>query len=243
MIDAPVSLRLAWWGTTWLRGRVVPDLLLDAVIGDEATHAVAPDGPGVAAQGLLVGLARLRAAGATSFGLALPVEGDPTGLGGPAAFNAAALEAGEAVVVAGADVGLVPQAVGAATTWVALPAARRPLPDVGEADRTLRLALLETAEALAALDVARWRPEVADRLMNLRHRPGLVAPDGVPARCVDLASRGLQAVEIADLALEDHGGAVSAAEITARERALRPLERAGRVALVTAGSPEVWPPH
>ncbi len=242
MIAAPVSLRLAWWGTAWLRGLVVPDLLLDAVIGGEATHAVASPAAGAPAETLLGGLASLRAAGATSFGLALPVEGDPTGLGGPRAFNTAALEAGEAVVVAGAGLGLVPLTTGAATTWVPHLADRRPLPDVGEADRGLRLALLETAEALATLDVARWRPEVADRLMNLRHGPGLVGPDGVPVRCVELAARGLQAVEIADLALADHGGTVSAAQITAREQALRPLERAGRVALVAAGSPEVWPP-
>ena len=56
------------------------------------------------------------------------------------------------------------------------------------------------------------------------------------------AARGLQAIAIVDLALEDDGGAVSAAEATAREAALRPLARAGRRALVAACSPEVWPP-
>lgn len=242
VLAAPVSLRLAWWGTSWLRGAVVPDLVLDAVIGDEATHAVAGLDQGGPTETLLGGLARLRAAGATGLGLALPREGDPLGLGGPAGFNAAAIEAGEAVVVAGAGVGLVPGATGAATTWVVHPAGRRQLPDVGEADRGLRAALIETATSLAALDVARWRPEVADRLMDLRHGPRLTGPDGVPARCVELAARGVQAVDIVDLALEDHGGAVSAAEILAREEALRPLERAGRRALVAAGSPEVWPP-
>lgn len=241
-LAAPVSLRLAWWGTAWLRGTVVPDLLLDAVIGQQATHAVAGLDEGPTSETLLGGLARLRAAGATGLGLALPREGDPLGLGGPARFNAAALEAGEAVVVAGTGVGLVPRATGAATTWGAHPAERRQLPDVGEADRSLRAALLETAASLAALDVARWRPEVADRLMDLRHAPRLTGPDGVPARCVELAARGVQAVGIVDLALEDHGGAVSVAEIDAREAALRPLERAGRRALVAAGSPEVWPP-
>jgi len=248
----PASCRLAWWGTSWLRGVVVTDLLVDAVLGGDATHAVAglADAglPGDAGTDTLVGaLGRLRAAGAVGFGAALPVEGDPVGLGGPRAFNAAALELGEAVVVAGAgpgggNVGLVPLRTGAAITWVAHVAERRQLPDVGEADRALRAGLLETAEALARLDVARWRPEVADRLMDLRHRPHLEAPEGVPPRCVDLAARGVQATEIVELALEDDGGAVSAHEIESRRAALLPLERAGRRALVAACSPEAWPP-
>ena len=138
--------------------------------------------------------------------------------------------------------GLVPERLGASLTWRPHRAERRQLPDVGEADRLLRLALLESAEALAHLDVARWRPEVADRLMNLRHRPALLAPPGVPPRCVDLAARGLQAGEIVDLALEDDGGALTGAEAQARRNALTPLARAARRALVSAGSPEVWPP-
>ena len=33
----PLAGRLAWWGTSWLRGHVGPDDLLDAVLaGDEA---------------------------------------------------------------------------------------------------------------------------------------------------------------------------------------------------------------
>jgi hypothetical protein len=94
---------------------------------------------------------------------------------------------------------------------------------------------------LADLEVARWRPEVADQLMNLGHRPSLEAPEGTPPRCADLAARGLQGWAIAGLALEDDGGAVSAYEIEARRGALQPLERASRRALVAACSPEVWP--
>jgi len=146
------------------------------------------------------------------------------------------------VVVDGAGLGLVPRRTGAAVVWTAHPAARRQLPDVGEADRELRRGLLATAEALAALDVAHWRPEVADRLMDLRHRAPLTAPDGVPARCVDLAARGLQATGIVELALEDDGGSITAYEVEQRRAALVPLDRAGRRALTAACSPEVWPP-
>ena len=238
----PASARLAWWGTAWLRGHVVTDLVVDAVLGDDATHAVAGLPGADSTDTLVAALGRLRLAGASALGAAFPAEGDPVGLGGPSAFNADALEAGEAVVAADAGVGLVPHRTGAAVIWTAHAAARRQLPDVGEADRLLRTALIESANALAALEVARWRPDVADELLNLRHREPVGAPAGVPPRCVDLAARGLQAIAIVDLALEDDGGAVSAAEATAREAALRPLARAGRRALVAACSPEVWPP-
>jgi hypothetical protein len=238
----PASARLAWWGTAWLRGHVVTDLVVDAVLGDDATHAVAGLPGTDRTETLVVALGRLRAAGASGIGAAFPAEGDPVGLGGPAAFNADALEAGEAVVAADAGLALVPHRTGAAVTWTVHPAARRQLPDVGEADRQLRSALIDSANELARLDVAHWRPEVADELLNLRHREPVAAPAGVPPRCVDLAARGLQALGIAELALEDDGGAVSAAEIMAREAALRPLARAGRRALVAACSPEVWPP-
>jgi hypothetical protein len=233
----PVSGRLAWWATAWLRGHVGPDDLLDGVLDGDVTHVVV--GPDA---GLVATLASLRAAGATAFGAAFPVEGDPVGLGGPRELNAAALEAGEAVVAVGAEAALVPTRVGPTVEWSLLPGRRRPLPDVGEADRGLRGVLLESAERLARLEVARWRPEVADRLMNLRHLPPVAAPPGVPARCVDLAARGLQALGIAELALEDDGGALSVSEIEQRRSALAPLARAGRHALVAACSPEVWPP-
>ena len=98
------------------------------------------------------------------------------------------------------------------------------------------------ANQLAELDVARWRPEVADRLIDLREGDPLSAPPGVPARCVALAAQALRAREVVDLALEDDGAAVSAAEARRRRDALDPLARAARRALVAACSPEVWPP-
>ena len=242
MTTLPPAARLAWWATAWLQGYAVTDLVIDAVVDGDATHVMARL-PGIEGTATLVeGLALLRRLGATGLGGAFPAEGDPVGLGGPRPFNADALEAGEAVVVSGTGLGLVPQRTGAAVIWTAQPAERRQLPDVGEADRALRAALLASADALADLDVARWRPEVADRLMDLRHREPLTAPDGIPPRCVDLASRGLQAAGIVELALEDDGGAISATEVERRRAALVRLDRAGRAALTAACSPEVWPP-
>ena len=119
--------------------------------------------------------------------------------------------------------GLVPARVGAALTWSVMAAERRQLPDVGEADRALRAALPEAADALAALDVARWRPEVADRLMNLRHRP---RPPHHPA-CRHAAwsspSGAARPWRSWTLALEDDGGAQTALEAEARRAALLPL--------------------
>jgi hypothetical protein len=231
----PVAARLAWWGTAWLRGQVSPDDLLDAVLDGDVTHLV--DGGS-----LLTALAGVRAAGATGWGAAFPREGAAVGLGGPPAFNTAALEAGEAVVAIGAEAGLVPRRVGPTVEWTTYQAARRQVPDIGEADRELRTTLLSSANALAELEVARWRPEVADELLDLRRLRPPKSPPGVPERCAELAARGLQAVGIAGLALADDGGATSASVAAQRRAAIVPLDLAGRRALVAACSPEAWPP-
>jgi hypothetical protein len=218
---------------------VVTDLVLDAVLGEDATHVVAglPEIEGSVS--LARALAELRITGVRSCGLALPEPGDPVGLGGPQELSTAALEAGEAVVAG--PIGMVPRRVGRAVEWTAYAASPRQLTDVGEADRGLRQALYESATALAELDVARWRPEAADALMNLHRPPKLEPPPGTPPRCVELAGRSLQAHAIVELALEDDGGAVSASEVTARRVALQPLGAAARRGLVAACSPEVWP--
>ena len=231
----PPSGTLAWWVTSWLRGSVVTDLVLDAVAADGRLHH------GEDGEPLLSLLGRLRSDGATGCGLALPVEGDPLGLGGPRELTTAALDAGEAVVAAEAGLALVPDLAVEVVTWRVLPAERRQLPDVGEADRELRRTTMEAARTLAALDVARWRPEAADLLTGSRRDP-LPAPEGVPARCVELAGRAMVAEAIVEVALADDGGAVSASEIAQRRAALEPLERAARRALVAACSPEAWPP-
>lgn len=234
-LSLPLSATVAWWATAWLRGLVVTDLVLDAVAADGRLHL------GAEGRSLLELLGGLRAGGAAGCGLALPVEGDPLGLGGPPALTGPATEAGQAVVAAEAGLALVPEAGEEVVTWRVLPALRRQLPDVGEADRALRRTTIEVADALAALDVARWRPEAADLLMGSRTRP-LPAPEGTPARCVELAGRALAATAVVEVALADDGGAVSATEIGLRRAALDPLDRAARRALVAACSPEAWPP-
>jgi hypothetical protein len=187
------------------------------------------------AQPLIVALGLLGNARASGAGLALPVPGDPLGLAGPGPFNVEVVEAGEGVVLDGAELGLVPHRAGAGVVWSCHHAvASRQLPDPSEADTSLRHALLRTTNALAELDVARWRPEVADELMALRRSADFSFPDAMASRAVRLASLATRCRTIVDLALEDDGGSVTAGEADARRRALAPLDHAARRGLVAA---------
>lgn len=245
-MDQPLPLisgRLAWWLTAWLRGLVGADDLLDGVSPEgEIHHVVGLTDPDTELISLSLALGAVRRSGATAAGVALPVPGDPAGLGGPAALTEAANEAGEAVILVGAGLALVPHAAGRGVVWQAHPARPRMLTDLGQASRDLRLALVEAATTLADLEVAKWRPDVADELMDLRRPRTWAAPPGTPPDAAGLAARATQAERIVELALEDDGGAVSLSEIERRRAALQPLDRAARHALVAACSPEVWPP-
>lgn len=240
----PDAARLAWWGTAWLRGLITPDQLLDGVLAEgDVPPLVLGTADGEAPSPLLLELAAARSRGADAVAASFPVAGDPVGLRGPRELSRAAIEAGQCALLLGAGTALVPSRVGRVVEWTPFVAERRPPLDVGEADRALRGTLLETAERLADLDVAHWRPEVADELMDLRAGAPEEAPPGVPARCVDLAGRASHLWAVVDLALADDGGAVSASEAAARRTALEPLERAVRRALTAACSPDAWPPH
>ena len=242
--DLPLSGRFAVWFAAWTSGQVSLDDARDAIVAGDAAHDVAgiPGGPsGGEAAPLIVALGLLRQCGGAGAGVALPVPGDPLGLAGPAAFNEQALEAGEAVVLEGADLGLVPHRAGAGVVWTCRAAAsQRQVPDAAEADTGLRQALLGTAQALADLDVARWRPEVADELMALRRPARLPLPEALPPRAVRLASTAARCLTIVDLALDDDGGAVTAWEADQRRQALAPLEQAARRAMVAACSSSSW---
>lgn len=225
------------WFTAWATGRVSLDDARDAIVAGDTAHDVLGLPGETEPVPLILALGRLRAEGTTSAGLALPVPGDPLGLAGPPAFNADAVDAEEAVVLDGVDAGLVPHVAGAGVVWRFHPAvSARQVPDLPEADTSLRKALLDAANALARLDVARWRPEVADELVSLRRGSDLTFPHGWDSRAVRVASLAARCRGIVDLALDDDGGAITAAEADARRAALAPLDHAARRALVAACS-------
>jgi hypothetical protein len=229
----PRSGLLAGWLGACLDGLAHPEQMLEALGADTLQLVAGLEDEPVP---LVIALGVLRRRGATGATLALPVPGDLVGLAGPPSFNERVLESGEAVLLAGAGLGLVPEPGADVVTWHAVPAERaRPL-DPQEAGATLRTTLIEATHRLVELDVARWQPEIADALSNLHQRPAApLPPHFAPAR-VATVERALLCREIVALADRVEGGAVSAFEIDARRAALRPLDRAARHALVAACS-------
>lgn len=250
VLELPRAARLTIWFNAWLGGDTSTDSARDGVVGIDAAHHLTglPDDPEPIP--IVLALGRLRNLGASEGRLALPAPGDPLGLGGPVAFNEQTVEAGEGCVLPGSGLGLVPQVVGAGVFWQVYPADAAPgPPDLVEADRDLRAALVRTADQLAELERARWRPEVADELVDLRTARVVTgwAP-GYPPRALAVASAALRALAIVSLAVGDR----AADDLTVVDRAagdgehltgsagridrgmLAPLDRAARRALVAA---------
>jgi hypothetical protein len=243
MVSLPRSVRLAASASVWLAGDGTVVDVVDGVRGDDEPHAVEglPSGRDVA---LSEALHELRSAGARAAAVALPRPGDPQGLGGPRALTEAAVDAGEAVLAVGARVALVPRVTafgppgdqGHFVTWrwhVADPVP--PGPGLAEAERALSVALLQAGSILADLDIASWRPEVAQLLEDVRAgRESAPLPHAYPAPAQALAARAARLWAVTDFALGDDGGATSASASAARRQALHPLERAARHALAAA---------
>lgn len=223
----PLSVVLVTWLDAVRAGHVGPDDLADAVRGDDPRHLVVglPDRE-------VLELAQLPAALTGPLSLALPASGDPVGLGGPPAFNLAALEAGEAVVAGG--IGLVPELDARTVVWRAHRTEPAPYVDERESASELRLALVQVTQRLVDLDVASWSPEVPDLLVDLRHRPPLPLPPALDPRRRETVERAVLCLEVVELARRDETGPVTALELARRREALADLDRAARRALVGA---------
>ncbi|TWD83893.1 hypothetical protein FB561_5062 [Kribbella amoyensis] len=242
MLTTAASVRFTVWTNAMLTGACDPDTAAHRILGDDVGHHVSGLAAHPTPATLPVALNLLRAAGAKQAFLALPIPGDPIGLAGPPSFNESALEAGEAVVLAGAEIGLVPAYVGPAVQWSVLPAASPSPADFGEADRGLRAALIQAADSLAELDVAKWKPEIADALIDIRKIGSGKGDDLAPGyepRAVKTAATARRCLAIADAALDDDGAAITGADADARRRTLLELAAAARRALVAACGPPV----
>lgn len=230
---APPSLTLSVWLEAAHQGRTSPADVARRV-QDEAPNAlvVLPDG----AVHPLLDAVEVWVSEGIRGRLAMPVPGDLLGLGGPAGFNQAAVDAGEALLLPLLGIGLVPGEDARTQVWQGHPASAAPYVDAGEASRQLRAVLVETTRRLVDLDVARWQPEIPDLLLNMQHAPPAPLPRTWDLRRRETVERALLCREIVRLALEDEGGAVTAYEMDRRRDALRDLDAASRRALVASGS-------
>lgn len=235
MLVVPAAVRLSCWLNAWLSGQQAADDVIAAVTADGPVEFITVEGVALS-PALLLGDLRRHPVDRVS--AALPVPGDLVGLAGPPEFNADALEAGSAVLLHRAEMGFVPSAGSSSIRWVGA-GARSPthLVDLAEADRDLRACLRSAADSLAELDVAAWQPDVADALLNLRHRS---TPTGAlpfaSARHAAVGESAVRALSIVEVASCDDGGALTVSEAQRRRDALGPLGRAARRALVASCS-------
>jgi hypothetical protein len=237
--DFPAG-RFAVWATAWLTGRCSYDEALDALLGDTAHRVTGLPGTADAVP-LGWALTALRGLGERRFRLVLPVPGDVRGLPRVPGLTTLALDSGQAAV--GEKLALVPEGLGPeAVAWTAFPLeGAPPLPPPVEGSLrsvsgALDLAVGDAARTLAALDLARWHPEVPALLAGLAQ--GSRAP-GLPADHEPLAlsvlGRAQRLARVLDLAMADApGAAVNHAQAAARDDALRPLAQAVREATEAA---------
>ncbi len=248
----PRSALLACWTSAWLSGEVGLAEVSARVMAYDDSHLVA--GLWVDDLDIEQALGRLRVQGVTTTRLVLPAPGDPLGLPGPGPFTSAALLAGEGVLALGADGagwGLVPSVNshgsaldGTVTTvsWQAFEIAM-PGPDPGpflhEAEHDLRLGVMEAVQALSDLDLARWDPDMAEALDDLRRakRRGLTEdelPGSWPVRAREVLVQTRALATLVQLATSTTGGAVDSRGAEARAVVLRDLARVVRRARVAA---------
>jgi hypothetical protein len=182
----------------------------------------------------------------------LPAPGDVAGV--PATVSAAAVEAGECVLVEteGRFFAAVPVVERFGSIYESGHLVRWDVHDVpswrtavlgqigslADAERRLRAGLLQATEALAALDVARWRPDAAEAIAGLRRTApaGWGPPPSLDARRASVLSTAARLLAIVRLATEDDGGAVNLWQADQRSTALREVDRIARHALAAAST-------
>lgn len=242
------------WVSAWLHGAVAADDVLDALVPWAELHEVVAADELTAVQFDLpppraipcspaMLLATVRRAGASTARMILPVPGDLRGLTAGherrGSFASDALRSGQGVVLAGADIGVVPEGVAESVLrWTV----HRIGTGVGaeyvglaDAEHSLRAAVRDAATTLSALDIARHRPEVRGQIADtLAARPRPPWPAGTPGRVLRVLEQADEVDAILAAAARDDGAAVTAAEHRAKAEALRPLATAVRAARLAA---------
>ncbi|WP_372593219.1 hypothetical protein [Actinotalea sp.] len=231
------SVLLALWAPTSTSGAVA------AVEGDDEPHEVVGLDSGTGLADLLLALRT----GPGEIVALLPVPGD---LGAPAQVADLAADAGECVLLRRQDRSLVavpdvtvfgPEGdLGTAVTWSVHPIEQpRPLAGMvgtlAEAEQDLREVLRRSVDELVDLDLARWRPEAAAALADLRGGPGPgPLPPGLAPRRVRVLTDATRLREVVALATVDDGAAVTSWQVDRRTQVLRTLDHAARHAIVAA---------
>jgi hypothetical protein len=218
-MDSLPSVRMAANLNSMIRDQQSIEQADRAIVGrDVAHHVVDPDGAlgldPLQASTLDAALEALLTAEREGWFLALPVPGSLAPLRGPAPFNLAALDNGEAVVASTAGVGLVPIRVGQAIQWRIF-AAELPLAPLSphEAERALNEVVIEAAATLSRLDVAAGaRPALAG---------GVTLAPGYSTRQRATAERAARLIAACDAALLDDGASITSFEAERRAAELR----------------------
>lgn len=250
LLALPRSVYLGLWTRHVGSGSDPLRTAVDAVEGDDEPHTVAEEDGAALADGTLAGLVAAWAAGPRTVAAVLPAPGDPAGV--PAGVSAAAVEAGECVLVETPDGAwaAVPEVEafgsslepGHLVTWRVhrVPSwSTTVLGNLGtlaEAEQELRGVLGSATDALTSLDVARWRPDAAETIARLRGEgePGWALPPELDGRRLRVLALAARLRGIVRLATADDGGAVNLWQADQRSTALREVDRAARRALSAA---------
>jgi hypothetical protein len=233
-MDALPSVRMTANLNSMIKGQQSIEQAERAIVGqDVAHHVIDPDGAlgldPLQASALDAALEALLAAEPEGWFLALPVPGSLAPLRGPAPFNLAALEQGEAVVASAAGLGLVPIRVGRAVQWRIFTTERPLAPSsASEAERALNEVVIDAAATLSRLEVAAGaRPTPAGAVM--------LAP-GYSTHQRATVERAARLLAACDAALLHDGASISSFEADRRARELRRVRAKAGEALGSAVS-------
>lgn len=248
-LHLPRSVLLALWLAPDLDGAPArPADLLHAVQGDDEPHHVVTDGGGPVP--LAQAVVAWTTEGPTEATALVLAPGDAGGA--PASVSAAAIEAGECLLLrtgtrswaAVPDVTAFGSALepGHLVTWHLTEvddwrlAAQARNGSLQDADRELRQGLITVTEALVRLDVARWHDEDADLVAALREGalPHWRLPPHLDGRRARILASAARLRGIVALATRDDGGAVSLWQADQRSAALRDVDRMSRRAMAAA---------